>query len=179
MEDGLLALALDLYWKEELVCTAQDLEGYFKKHRADYGGGNPHFRGAVIHCRDKKEAKAIQKYLRQYPEVRWAEAMEQMPADIAEGFQVEIGLFAIGKNPYVDKLVFKCGEFEPLPELPYTWVLGKKLKKGPTDYRDVLVEVEKDCREAKKKAELDAFMQKNRVEIDKEVLKTVNRAENK
>ena len=105
--------------------------------------------------------------------------MEQMPADIAGGCQMELGLFAIGKNPYVDKLVFKCGEFEPVPDLPYTWVLGKKLKKGPTDYRDVLVKVEKDCREAKKKVEMDAFMQKNRVEIDKEVLKTVNRAENK
>ena len=41
------------------------------------------------------------------------------------------------------------------------------------------MKVEKDCRKARKKAEMQAFMQKKRVEIDKEVLKTVNRAENK
>ena len=179
MEDGLLALALDFYWEKELVCTAQDLEGYFKEHRADYGGGTPHFRGAVIHCRSKKEAKVIKKYLRQYPESMWAEAVRQMPEEMAEGCRVETGLFTIGKNPYVDKLVFKCGEFQSLPDFPYTWTLGKKLKKGPADYRDVLEKVEKDCREAKKMAEMEAFLLKNRVEIDKEVLKTVNRAVNK
>jgi peptidyl-prolyl cis-trans isomerase SurA len=179
MEDGLLAVALERYWNEGIVCTARDLELFFKEHRADYGGGTPHFRGAVIHCRSKKEAKAIKKYLRQYPESMWAEAVRQMPADMAEGCRVETGLFAIGKNPYVDKLVFKCGEFQSLPDFPYTWTLGKKLKKGPADYRDVLEKVEKDCREAKKMAEMEAFLQKNRVEIDKEVLKTVNRAVNK
>ena len=56
---------------------------------------------------------------------------------------------------------------------------GKKLKKGPEDYRDVREKVEKDWREGKKKAEMEAIIQKYRVEIDKEVLKTVNRAENK
>lgn len=177
-EEGLLVAMLDNYWEKALACSEQELERHFLAHRADYGGGVPHFRGAVIHCQSKKEAKAIRKYLKNYPETLWTEAVERMPKEVSAGCRIEVGLFAIGKNSYVDKLVFKCGDFIPLPDFPYTWVLGKKLKKGPANYRDVRMEVEKDCLEAKKNRETEAFVQKYRVEIDKEVLKTVNLAEN-
>jgi peptidyl-prolyl cis-trans isomerase SurA len=102
-----------------------------------------------------------------------------MPDEIADVCRIEVGLFRIGENPYVDKLAFGCGEFETLTDYPYTWVLGKRLKKGPKTFQDVRQRVEIDCLEAKKKDELEALMKKYRVEIDKEVLKTVNRAENK
>lgn len=179
LEEALLVVALDEYLQKKLSCTAKELEDYFKEHKTRYGGGVPHFRGAVIHCQNKKEAKAIKKYLQKYPEAVWQEAAERMPDGISKGFRLEAGLYAIGVNPYVDKLVFKCGNFEPLADYPYTWVMGKKLKKGPTDYRDVRAKVEKDCLEGKKQDEMEAFMRKYKVEIDKEVLKTVNRAGNK
>ena len=57
--------------------------------------------------------------------------------------------------------------------------MGKRLKKGPKSFHDVRRKVENDCLEAKKKEELETLMRKYRVEIDKEVLKTVNRAVNK
>ena len=179
LENGLLVASLDAYLERILVCSEADLEDYFKKHRKEYGWGTPHYRGAVIHCQDKKEAKRIKKYLKKYPVSLWKDAWERMPEDIAGGGRIEIGVFAIGKNPYVDKLVFKCGDYEPLKEYPYTWVLGQKLKKGPTDYRDVREKLEKDCLKAKKEAEMEAFMQKNKVEVDEEVLKTVNHCGNK
>jgi len=174
MEDALLALALERSLDERLVCTEQGLEEYFKQHHARYGYGTPHFRGAVVHCRDKKAAKTIKKYLKKYPESQWEDAWKQMPDDVSQGCLMEIGLFAIGTNPYVDKLVFKCGTFEPLADYPYTWILGKKLKKGPDDYTDVRMQLEKDCRIAQKEAETEAFIQKYQVEINEEVLKTVN-----
>lgn len=179
LEDGWLSVALDEYWDKKLVCTEQELKVHFKKHRSAYGGGIPHFCGAVIYCKDKKEAKAIKKYLKKYPQAFWKEAIERMPAKVSERCKAEVGLFALGSHPCVDKMVFKCGDFEPSADYPYVWVSGKKLKKGPEDYRDVREKVEKDCREGKKKAEMEAIIQKYRVEIDKEVLKTVNRAENK
>jgi peptidyl-prolyl cis-trans isomerase SurA len=58
-------------------------------------------------------------------------------------------------------------------------VLGKKMKKGPESYKDVSGKVEKNFRKAKKEAEMEALIQKYRVEIDEEVLKTVNRCGNK
>ena len=179
VEEGLLTLALDDYWDRTLVCSEKDLRSHFKKYRTDYGGGIPHFRGAVIHCKDRKKTKEIKKYLKRYSQSQWKEAVGQMPEQLAKGCKVEVGLFAINTNPYVDKLVFKCGSFDPLEDYPYSLVLGKKLKDGPSDYLDVRLKVEQDCREAKKKAEMEAFESKNKVEIDEYVLKTVNRAENK
>ena len=174
MEDALLLVHLEDYLERTLKVTEADLKNYFSQHRKDYGWGTPHYRGAVIHCQNKQDAKRIKKYLKKYPESQWEDAWKQMPDDVSQGCLMEIGLFAIGTNPYVDKLAFKCGTFEPLADYPYTWVMGKKLKKGPTDYTDVRMQLEKDCRIAQKEAETEAFIQKYQVEINEEVLKTVN-----
>ena len=179
LENGLLVTALDAYLENSLVCSDSDLEDYFKRNREQYGWGIPHYRGAVIHCQNKKEAKRIKKYLSKYPVALWKDAWERMPKEISEQCLMEIGLFSIGKNSYVDKLAFKCGEYQPMENYPYTWILGQKLKKGPTDYKDVYEDLKGDCLKAKKEAEIEAFIQKNKVEIDEEVLKTVNRCRNK
>ena len=179
IEEGLLITFLDDYLKETLHCTESELEEFFKLHREAYGWGIPHFKGAIIHCQNKKEARRIKKYLKKHPEVSWNDVVRRIPKEITFGCQIETGLYAIGSNPYVDKLVFKCGVFETLPDYPYTWVLGEKLKKGPRCYKDVGEQVEKDYLKKKKEAETEAFMQKYRVEIEEEVLKTVNRYGNK
>jgi peptidyl-prolyl cis-trans isomerase SurA len=64
-----------------------------------------------------------------------------------------------------------------LSDYPYVDLIGKRLKKGPADYRDVREKLEKECLKGKKMAQMEAFMQKYAVEIDKEVLKTVNHAD--
>lgn len=178
IEDGLLVAALEKRWAEK-PCTEDELAAYFKRHRVDYGGSIPHFQGAVIHCLDKKQAKAIRKYLKKYPRELWREAILRMPSVVADSCRMEEGLFRIGQNPNVDKLVFGCGAEEPLSGYPYRWVMGKKLKKGPVDYRMVRSKLEADCRKAREKAKVEALEQKYRVEINEEVLKTVNNIGNK
>ena len=176
LEEGLLVAALDEALQQRLVYTEQDLEHHFKKHYADYGGGTPHFRGALIFCQSKKEEKAIKKYLKKIPEPLWKEAAPRLEKELSVKCRIEYGMFAIGTNSYVDKLVFKCGDFQPSSDYPHVWVMGKRMKKGPEDYRDVRLKVAEDCLEAKKKAETESFVRKYTIEIDKEVLKTVNRA---
>ena len=176
LEEGLLVAALDEALQQRLVYTEQDLEHHFKKHYADYGGGTPHFRGAVIFCQSKKEEKAIKKYLKKIPEPLWKEAAPRLEKELSVKCRIEYGMFAIGTNTYVDKLVFKCGDFQPSSDYSHVWVMGKRMKKGPEDYRDVRSKVAEDCLEAKKKAETESFVRKYTIEIDKEVLKTVNRA---
>jgi len=171
------------YWEEYLLkstyCSETDLMEHFKENREKYGGGVPHFKGAVIHCQNKKEAKAIKKLLKKYPEALWIEVLERMSDEISVQCKINVGLFKIGETPYVDKLAFGCGECGTMADYPYSFVLGKKMKKGPGSYMNVRQKVEKDCLEAKKKARMKTFMQKYAIEIDKEQLKTVNRAENK
>ena len=176
LEEGLLVAALDEALQQRLVYTEQDLEHHFKKHYADYGGGTPHFRGAVVFCQSKKEEKTIKKYLKKIPEPLWKEAAPRLEKELSVKCLIEYGMFAIGANSYVDKLVFKCGDFQPSSDYPHVWVMGKRMKKGPEDYRDVRSKVAEDCLEAKKKAETEGFVRKYTIEIDKEVLKTVNRA---
>lgn len=57
---------------------------------------------------------------------------------------MEVGVFQIGINRYIDKLVFKCGSFQFELDLFYIFVMGKKLKKGFESYEDVREVVVKD-----------------------------------
>ena len=174
MENGWLIAALAARESVTQIPAVSELEAFFDQHREKYGWKVPHFRGIVVHCKNKKEAKAIKKYLRKYPVELWKEAMERMPASVSGKCLYEVGLFRIGENAYVDKLAFKCGTFSPLVEYPYTWVLGDKLKEGPRSYRDVKEKVEKDCREQMEMTRMEQLRQKYKVEINEEVLKTVN-----
>ena len=177
--ESLLIAYWDEYLSESTLCSETDLMNHFKENREEYGGGIPHFKGAVIHCQSKKEAKAIKKLLKKYPEALWKEALGRMSSEISVKCRMDVGLFKIGVNPYVDKLAFGCGEYETITDYPYSFVFGKKMKKGPDSYWDVRRKVEKDCLEAKKTSRMEGFMQKYTIEIDKEQLKSVNRAENK
>ena len=174
MENGWLIAALAARESVTQIPAVSELEAFFDQHREKYGWKVPHFRGIVVHCKNKKEAKAIKKYLRKYPVELWKEAMERIPASVSGKCLYEVGLFRIGENAYVDKLAFKCGTFSPLAEYPYTWVLGDKLKEGPRSYRDVKEKVEKDCREQMEMTRMEQLRQKYKVEINEEVLKTVN-----
>lgn len=179
MGNALLVAAWNRKSLSDRVVSEEHLENYFRQHREAYGWGVPHFRGIVVHCQSKKEAKAIKKYLRKYPIEWWKEAMERMPETLSSGCTFETGLFRIGDNAYVDRLAFKCGSFTPLKGYPYVWVLGDKLKKGPESFVDVREKVEAGYRNDWEKAQTELLKLKYRVEINEEVLKTVNNEGNK
>lgn len=173
LHDGLLVIDIDRkYCSDGEHYRESDLERFFKQHRADYAWDLPHYRGAVIHCKDKKTANAIKKYLKQRPVSEWEEALRQITEKAAiPQAKIEAGLFQIGKNPYIDKLVFKCGDFQPDPELPYTFVMGKKLKKGPENYEDVKEKLLADYVSVYGDAWMKALRQKYKVEIHPEILR--------
>lgn len=174
VDDALLVAALTQ--THVISCSDKELEAFFTEHHADYQWELPHYRGVVFHCKDKKKAKLIKKCLKRYDAHLWKEALERQQA-LSGSYQAEFGLFQIGKNEYVDKLVFKCGDYEPLEDYPYTFVMGKKLK-GPESYRDVQERVREDYLKSQEKTWIDVVKQKYKVEINEEVLKTVNNSRN-
>ena len=90
---------------------------------------------------------------------------------------MDYGLFQIGTNACVDKLYFGQGDFHPSADYPYVKVLGKVLKKKPESYLDVYKRVKVDYCKSRLEKE-DAFLKKKiKVEINEEVLKTVNNHE--
>ena len=55
-----------------------DLEHFFKQHKSDYSWDLPHYRGAVIHCKDKKMASAIKKQLKRKPVSQWEDVLHRL-----------------------------------------------------------------------------------------------------
>ena len=176
VRDGLLAAYLSQkHQSGDETYQESDLERFFKQHKSDYTWDLPHYRGAVIHCKDKKAASAIKKYLKKKPVSQWEEALHKLTGNTTSPkADIEVGVFQIGTNRYIDKLVFKCGDFQPDPTLPYTFVMGKKLKKGPESYEDVKDAVIRDYLAVYEDAWLKDLKRKYKVEINQEVLKTVN-----
>ena len=150
------------------------LATYFKFHSSDYHWDNPRYKGVVLHCADKKIAKRAKKMLKKLPADEWMDKLRQtFNTSGAEKIQIEQGTFADGENKYVNKLVFKSGDFEPLLSYPFTIVVGKK-QKGPDDYREVIDRVRKDYRTYLDTCWTRELRESGKVEINQEVLKTVN-----
>lgn len=176
-EDKLLASFWDKLHSSSLPreATPQELEQFFLQNKKYYTWEFPHFRGAVIQCANKKTASRIKKYLKKQPFAQWEESFRNLvKADSTMNATMEAGLFQIGKNAYVDKLAFKCGSLPKEKKYPYICVFGKKLKKGPEEYSDVREEVEIDYRREQERGLLTSLMQHFGVEIEQDVLKTVN-----
>lgn len=176
IRDGLLAS----YWDKHIrvvpdVVEGKDLESYFRTHREKYHWELPHFKGAVIHCANKKVASKIKRRLRKVPMEQWAERLDRLgQTDSLYKAEIEFGLFQIGTNAYIDRLSFKCGELPSHPRYAYSFVMGKRLKKGPETYHDVYDEVVKDFRKEKETEFLRNLTERFPVEIRQGVLKTVN-----
>lgn len=177
VSDGLLAA----YWDKRHGGTSsgnvsdRELQRYFESHKKDYAWDLPHFKGGVIHCLNKKVASKLKKRLKKSPLTEWNKEISAFSQENPEWkVVVKTGLFQIGTNPYVDKLVFKCGHFTPLADLPYSFVVGKRLKKGPEDFKDVRDEVQRDYRLWTERTRMEKLKRGFRIEINQDILKTVN-----
>ncbi|MBO4985450.1 MAG: peptidylprolyl isomerase [Bacteroides sp.] len=164
-------------WKEVIRPVLSDesaLQTYFAEHRASFDWETPRFKGAVLHCTDKSVAKRARKLLKHLPEEQWKET-------IANTFQIkqpvlvlfEQGTYASGDNPYVDKKAFKGDKIASPLSHPFTVVLGEKVK-GPEEYSEVRERVVEAYKASLQRAWEERLRASHKVEIDQEVLKTVN-----
>ena len=153
------------YWDEHNpipVVNEKDLKSYFDANKEEYAWELPHYKGAVIRCQNKKMASRIRKRLKKLPQAQWKKAFSLWKQENPESDAVmEMGLFQIGKNVYVDKLAFKCGELPRDVRYPYVFVMGKRLKKGPEDYKDVRERVEKDYHRVQKLEQIKKLQEEN------------------
>ena len=175
IRDALLVSSLP--WVEENEFEIDDavLEHYYKQHQDLFAWKLPRYKGAVIHAKDKKTAKSIKKYLKDVPMENWKRAFDRLFADKEQADALmDYGLFELGKNDYIDDLVFKCTKAPRIEDYPYTFVMGKKMKKGPTSFRDVRSLVLQEYQKENLVSITKQLRKKYRVEIYSNVLKTVN-----
>ena len=152
-----------------------ELAEYFQQNKKKYHWDLPHYKGAVIHCQNKREAKRIKREIRRLPMEEWHDRVEgmQQSGEIGKA-NVESGLFCIGENSYIDHYVFKCGEMKADVAYPYMFIKGDILKKGPEEYQDMEKEVRADYKDYLQKLQIEKMKRKFKVKINSDVLASWN-----
>ena len=176
VDDAFLVSEWDKFCSDNILkYSDEDLERFFKANRKKYKWELPHFKGAVVHCKDKKAAKKIRKKIKKLPIEKWKETLENiMSQDSDYCAVIDVGLFQIGENEYVDNMVFKCGNYKDLDEYPYTFAIGKCLDYMPDSYKDVYDVIVQDYIVECENKYFENLERELRVEKYIDVLKTVN-----
>ena len=175
--DGLLLYEIsnNLVWDKASKDEA-GLVSYFKSHKKNYAWDEPRFKGIAYHVKDNADVKAVKDCVKKLPFDRWAEALRStFNSDSVIRIRVEKGIFKLGDNAYVDKVVFKKDTtVTPLKEYPIDAHYGKVLKKGPEDYSDVRGLVVADYQEQLEKEWVADLRRRYSFQVNEQVLKTVN-----
>ena len=117
----------------------------------------------------------VKRILADQPFENYKAAIEaNLPKDSVRTVRVEVGIFAVGDNAWVDSMVFGQGE-------------GGSLRRGfvvvdtvggvidaPETYKDVKGQVTADYQKYVEDKWVKSLRKKYKVKIDKDVLKTVN-----
>ena len=160
--------------EEHLRTDTLDVMHFFEHNRKTYRWPETRFEGIVLHCVSKRVRKKVKKFLKKMSIEEWQDAIRLgVNADEQLVAQVEQGLFAPGDNRYVDEVVFKKSETQPVEGFPYVLVLGEK-KRGPEHWSEIGDRFWDDYRSYRNACWIKSLRNKAKVEINQEVLKTVN-----
>lgn len=152
------------------------LQAYFQAHASDYHWETPRYRGIVLHCASKRVGKRVRKLLKEIPEEEWSDGIRLVfNAEGKQQVRYEQGVFLMGDNATVDALAFKKKKREmPVDEsYPFTTIFGK-IEKGPGSVEEVQGQVIADYQQYLNAAWVARLRAAGKVEINQEVLKTVN-----
>ena len=171
------SLLLQLIREQEVVRKStsdeQALQAYFEAHRADYDWENPRYNGIVLHCVNRRTGKRVRKLLKQLPPEEWMDAIRLVFNADGVKVKAEQGSFVRGENAFVDYRLFGGEKPQPVPQYPHTYLWGN-LQKGPEHYEEVSEVLIGDYRYYLEKQWLASLRKQAKVEINQEVLKTVN-----
>ena len=175
--DGLLLYEISnrTVWSKAAQDTA-GLESFFKKNRKKYAWSQPRYKGMAYHVKDPADVKAVRDCVKKLPFGEWAEALRTtFNNDSVLRIRVEKGVFKEGDNALIDREVFKKNvKVAPTKDFPIDAVYGKILKKGPEEYTDVRGLVTADYQDSLEKEWVAELRKKYKVEVNNDVLKTVN-----
>ena len=175
--DGLLLYEISnrTVWDKAAKDSA-GLEAFFKKNKKKYAWAEPRYKGMAYHVKDEADVEAVKDCVKDLPFTEWAEALRNtFNSDSVLRIRVEKGIFKRGDNALIDREVFKKDTVvAPTKDYPIDAVYGKLLKKGPEEYTDVIGLVTADYQDMLEKKWVAGLRRKYAVEVNKEVLATVN-----
>lgn len=153
----------------------KQLAKFFKKNKKKYKFDLPRFRGAVVYTKTQELLDSVKTLLAGKSKDEYRAIVTDSFAKEERGsIRLELGIYAVGDNKWVDKLVFGQGAGGEVKEkLPFVDVVGKVIE-APEVYTDVKAAVTDDYNKAKEEKWVKKLRRKYDVEIYEEVLKTVN-----
>ena len=153
------------------------MKKFFKANKKKYAWSEPHFRGMLYYCQNARDVKAVKKALKKVDISKWTTTIRDAFNKDSVTVRMERRMFVKGENGYVDRLVFKDknAEVKEMKNYPYVAVVGKVLKKGPSEWTDVSNQVVSDYQRSREEAFVQELRKRYTVEIDAEALKTVNK----
>ena len=151
------------------------IEKFFKKNKKKYKFETPRFRGAVIQATTQQNIDNIKSMIAGKSVSEYKSVIDaNLPKDSMKNVRVEIGVFAVGDNAWVDKFAFGQGEGGKLRKGFTVVELEGRIIKAPESYLDVKGVVTNDYQKYLEEQWVKSLRKKYKVKIDKEVLKTVN-----
>lgn len=152
------------------------LEKFFKKNKKKYVWDEPRFKGMAYRTREVADIAEVKACVKKLDFDKWNEKLRStFNNDSILRIRVEKGVFKKGDNAIVDKYEFGMNtEIKPLKDYPNTATFGKKLKK-PESYLDVKGLVVADYQEYLENLWVDELRKKYPVEINWDVVDTVNK----
>lgn len=177
--EGLLffAVSTSQVWNKASADEA-GIKKFFKKNKKKYKFDTPRFRGAVIFANSKENMDSIKLIVDGKPADEYKSLLEKgLSKDSIRAARVEVGVFAVGDNAWVDKLAFSQGDGGKMrPGFLLVDVAGEIIT-NPETYKDVKGVVVNDYQKFLEEKWVKSLRKKYDIYIDKEVLKTVNNHE--
>jgi len=171
--DGILLVEVSAkYFEHNPEADSIALARFFKKHRKDYKWNVPHYKGALIMCKNNDTYKRVKRVIKKIPFQKWDDVVK-LNFSLHDSISFESGIYVEGNNRFIDQLIFNKRN-GAVGHYPVARTYGKLLKKYPQEYKDVLNLVTADYKEYLEKLWIDSLVGKYKVEINEQVLKTVN-----
>ena len=154
------------------------IEKFFKKNKKKYKFETPRFRGAVIQATTQQNIDNIKSMIAGKSVSEYKSVIDaNLPKDSMKNVRVEIGVFAVGDNAWVDKLAFGQGEGGKLRKGFTAVELEGRIIEKPETYLDVKGVVMNDYQKYLEEKWVESLRKKYKVKVNKDVLKTVNNHE--
>lgn len=156
--------------------TDEVLNRYFKKNKRRYSTVSKQFGGVLVQCADKKIARRVKKQLKRWPENGLKERMlkEFNTDSLPPAIKITDGLFSPGDRPEIDRAVFGLEGAENDPGFSKMLVRGKVVKGEKVPIETLRYQLRIDYLKEREEDWLRRLKVKYPVEIDKDVVKTVN-----
>jgi peptidyl-prolyl cis-trans isomerase SurA len=174
--DGLLLYEISnrTVW-EKASKDSVGLEKFYKKNKKKYYFDSPRYKGIIYFCKYNEDCNKISSVLKGVEYDQWLTKLRAaFNKDSVIRVKVDRGIFKKGDDANVDSLIFKNGGGKQMKGYPFVGVYGKLLKKKPQNYKDVIGLVTADYQNQLEKEWIEQLRKRYTVEINQDLLKTVN-----